>query len=261
MKVKISFTQFALILTALLCMASCPKEFIPDDEAMGEGYLFAPLPLMLARESFENSSPGTLRIETSGSPLDNRHGIFRLNMHRVGRADIVTEGRKNVLKLWQTTGPGGGTMRSDFIFVPNQDATDAILAQGKKVLLQYRIRLENVNNVNAYAVNVYHTRYPTGQPGGNTSVQARLNGEGTFQINNDNTWELNPVAHNRWHSVEMLIDYGVEKYMVYLNGSPLFDNYLYNRSSPAFGTVSWYCNNPAMTLFVSDIRVSTDAAL
>jgi len=256
------FILFTLISALALCMVSCPKEFIPEDEVWGDGYLLAPLRVTIANETFENLSPGPLLIEIDGSPLDNSYGFFRLNLHaKVGRADITAEGRKNVLKLWQTTGPGGSGLRSDFIYVPKQETTNAIREREGKVLLQYRIRTPNVNNVNGNAVNVYHTRYVRGQPGGNTSVQTRLNGLGTFQINNNSTWELNPVKQNVWHTVEILIDYGTNEYQVYLNGTIFFDDYLFNQSSPALGTISWFCNNPNMALFVSDIRLSTDTVL
>jgi hypothetical protein len=244
-----------LIAVVILGAASCPVEFTPEERDI---YKLAPLGSLVVHETFDSLSAGPLEIGR-GAPLERGKGVFWANLHsKIGRLSIVSEGRGKALKLQNLGGSGASGLDSYLFYVPS---TDALGAMGnKKVLLQFRVRLENTNNVTAYVGTVYHTRIITGAPSGNTSVQARINGEGTFQFNNnDNAWELNTVTQNEWHNVEILLDYGENVYQAYVDSVPVIDNYLYNKSAATFGTVRFSIANYNTALFLDDIRVSTDS--
>jgi hypothetical protein len=247
---------FGLIAAAMLGAASCPVEFTPEEAR--DIYKLAPLGSLVVHETFDTLNAGPLEIGRD-APLERGNGVFWANLHsKIGRLSIVSEGRGKALKLQNLSGSGASGLDSYLFYVPSPDALGAMA--NKKVLLQFRVRLQNTNNVTAYAGTVYHTRIVTGAPSGNTSVQARINGEGTFQFNNnDNTWELNTVTQNEWHNVEILLDYGEKVYRGYVDSVPVIDNYLYNKSGDAFGTVRFSIANYNTALYLDDIRVSTDS--
>ena len=184
---------------------------------------------------------------------------FSLN-HRAGRIAVVNESGRNVLRMWMA--PGSNTLRSFFFFLPRTDITPGLW--DNKLLVQYRVRLRNTNVVHSNFL-LYHTRDSDVMSSlGNSSVQLYLNGNGTFNVyNNEMVWEEWPIPQDVWHTVEILMDYASNRYQLYLNGEMLIDNLQFQIPpvSPAtgFGKLGWYCNNQNMVMYISDIRVSTDA--
>jgi hypothetical protein len=252
-----------LIAALILGVVACPREIGYEERV----FTFAPLASVVSYETFDSLGEGVLQIDGNGSPLDNANGAFKVNLAvSTGEAalSVVKEqGRGNVLKIAHTGDAGGGLI-TDFAFVPTAEAYGAM--QGKRVILQYLVRLENTNNFYGVGPYVYHGR---GTPGvgaaltfsGNQSVHSRIYGNGTFQWESSitNTWQTSPVTQNEWHAVEFLVDFYSHRYQCYVDGSKLVEEPFFNQASAAFGAVRFYINSYETALFLDDIRISTDS--
>jgi len=253
--------RFGLLAALVMGMMSCPKEITEKVYLDQKGHYFLPpLASVVVHETFD--AQAALSITDSGSSLDGINGIFRTTTAVPADAVISVVGEKigKSLKI-ENRGRAGGGINTEFLFIPTQNAFDHL---GNRVLLQYRLRLENTDNVYVYGPNIHHTRYPSGgAPGGNVSVQARLYGSGQFQFNNNaggaDVWEATAVGQNEWHLIEILFDFESDRYKGYVNGKEVIDELFRNISSPRFGTVRFYLNSYNTAAYLDDIRITTDS--
>jgi hypothetical protein len=120
---------------------------------------------------------GSLQLASDGSPLDNKNIIFSQTLASGAALSVVREGGEKVLKLEHPAAVGSGPA-SAFAFTPSSDTFDD--TKGAKVLLQYRVKLDNTNNITTYTPVVYFNRTTNS---GNSAVQVRTVGTGSLQFN------------------------------------------------------------------------------
>ena len=252
----------------MLGIVSCPMEVNEYDGSMGPPYRFEPLKSLVLHEDFKNFKTGALDMDYNGESFGNQHAVFfsRFNIYNInspvtGRIDIVEEGAGKALRLHNLQGTRS-SQRTDFAVSLTSDAFSAM--SGKNTLLQFRLRAQTplLSSSSINAANVFMSRM-TGvnlTPPGNRLIEARIATNGYYQVQHNNFWESYAIKPGVWHSVEMMFDFNTDKYQVYIDGEQAFEHYFYQRAgTPSFGCFCFYNQSYNASLFISDIRISTEA--
>ena len=247
-----------LIAAFTISVLSCPQE-LPIYQYP---FSFTPLPVVIVNETFTGYQTGTLNISSTGSSLNCPYGVFRKTPDTPSDAvfSIVDDCERRALKIQNQGGAGGGLV-TEFLFVPSMAAYNSM--RGQKVLLQFRVRLENTNAVTLSGPTVYSNCHEAGSPGGGKLVESLISGSGNIQFTGSD--KVTTMAQNRWHNIEMLCDFGSEgiretsqKCMVYFNGNLINNDYFFTRPALSAGTVQFSMSTYGTTVYISGITISTE---
>jgi hypothetical protein len=233
-------------------------------------FFLQPLPDLVTRENFDRLGTGDLFIDGTtssgtGAPLDNQNGRFYWNPSGDGAViSVVGEGEGRALKIEHPKDVLVGTAangQSMFGFIPSTDTYND--TEGKKVLLQYRIKLEGSLGTHYAPLFTYNQAYNNTTTNNPVQVRITSNGNPQFHTNEAAEWQGLSAAQSGWHTVEILLDYGAKRFTGYVDGDRVADTAFYSPPTAAqkyaLGSFRFYIAAYNTAMFIDDIRITTDS--